>query len=857
MIHRSAFRLSLFLALVVLLANLSPAQINLQNAFPNLTFSNPVALAAPPDSSNRLFVVTQSGIIYVMPNRSSAETAKVFLDIHSKVVSGGEMGLLSIAFHPNYVSNGFFYVYYTVNNNVSGFPYASVVSRFTVSAANPDSAVASSEVVFMRINEPFNNHKGGQLAFSPRDGYLYLGLGDGGSEDDPQGNGQKMTTLLAKMLRIDVNAPSGSLQYTIPSDNPFLADTSTGVKGEIFAVGVRNPWRYSFDHLTGALWAGDVGQDLWEEIDTISIGKNYGWSLMEADNCYNPSSGCDTAGLTMPLVEYSHDSGCAVMGGYVYRGQSIPELYGYYVYGDYCNGYIWMMDSRAPSLATNYHLLSSGLNISAFGVDQYQELYVVSYGDGTIRKFISSTPHAPALLLPAKAQKNVPLSPTLTWSNPVNSIAFHFQVALDSLFHAVVVNDSTAGDTTFQVGPLAYSTRYYWRVNASSSGGTSAYSAVSNFRTSDSSAPPSPALIAPLTGATNEPSLLHLLWGSVANAEQYQCELSLDSTFASVALNDSAATDTTAATGSLIGDTVYYWRVRAANELGQGSYSSVWSFRTSIYSFARTLNQNWNLVSLPVLVSNPTASVVYPNAASPAYGYTGGAGYATSDSLQLLTGYWLKFADTTTVAIAGTQLYGDSAGVAVGWNLIGAISVPVVATSIESNPPGLVVSQFFGYVKGYTTSDSILPGRAYWVKSGESGTLYLSGGSSTLIKSRRKAGSVGPIFIQPTSELPPGPPTADGKISAAPIPKAFALSQNYPNPFNPVTSIQYDLPRAVHVLITLYNVLGQRMETLVDEDESAGYKSIQINASNFASGVYFYTIQAGDFFAVKKMLLAK
>jgi hypothetical protein len=421
----------------------------------------------------------------------------------------------------------------------------------------------------------------------------------------------------------------------------------------------------------------------------------------------------------------------------------------------------------------------------------------------------------------------------------------------------VVVNDSTVGDTTFQAGPLAYSTRYYWRVNASSSGGTSAYSAVSNFRTVDSITPTAPVLIAPLNGATNEPSLLHLQWGSVANAEQYQCELSLDSAFASAVLNDSAVTDTTVVSGSLLGDTVYYWRVRAANELGQGAYSAAWSFRTSIYSFARTLNQNWNLVSLPVFVANPSASIVYPNAASPAYGYTAGAGYATCDSLQQLTGYWLKYADTTTVAIAGSQSYGDSAVVAFGWNLIGSISVSVAAATIESNPPGLIMSQFFGYVKGYTTSDSILPGRAYWVKSGQSGTLYLTAGSSTLVKSRRKAGSIGPIYIQPTGELPPGPPTADGKISAAPIPKAFALSQNYPNPFNPVTSIQYDLPRAVHVLITLYNVLGQRMETLVDEDESAGYKSIQINASNFASGVYFYTIQAGDFSAVKKMLLAK
>src|ERR1700690_592881 len=215
------------------------AQVTLQNAFPNLTFSNPVSLCAATDTSDRIFVVSQDGIIYVFPNRTSATSANTFLDIRDSVVSGGGLGFFGLVFPPNYQSNGYFYIYYTVNNSVTGFPYASVVSRFSVSPSNPDSAIRNSEVVLMRINQPFSNHKEGQLAFGP-DGYLYIGLGDGGSGGDPFGNGQNKTTWLGKILRINVDSVSSGLQYSIPADNPLVHDTTTGVKKEIFAYGLRN-----------------------------------------------------------------------------------------------------------------------------------------------------------------------------------------------------------------------------------------------------------------------------------------------------------------------------------------------------------------------------------------------------------------------------------------------------------------------------------------------------------------------------------------------------------------------------------------------------------------------------------------
>lgn len=363
-------------------------QAMLRNAFPHLVFSAPVGLYAPPDSSDRIFVVTQGGVIYVFPNDPSVTKAKVFLDISDNVVSGGELGLLGLAFHPDYARNGYFFVHYTVSNSVEGYPYAVVVSRFRVSASDPDSAGRSSEVRFLRINEPFANHNGGAIAFGPLDGYLYMGVGDGGSGGDPYGNGQNCTVWLGKILRIDINAPSGGLKYSIPPDNPFANNPDASIKKEIYAYGLRNPWRFSFDHALNTLWVGDVGQDKWEEIDTVVNGGNYGWNITEATHCYSPSTGCNTSGIQMPLLEYSHaNNQCSITGGFVYRGSSISALAGYYVYADYCVGRIWAFDTRISPSATNHVLLNSGRSISSFGVDRNQELYVCSYNDGRILKF--------------------------------------------------------------------------------------------------------------------------------------------------------------------------------------------------------------------------------------------------------------------------------------------------------------------------------------------------------------------------------------------------------------------------------------------------------------------------------------
>ena len=356
-------------------------QAGIEQAFPNLTFNSPIDLQNAGDGTNRLFVNEQAGRIMVFQNSASTASAKVFLDIRSRVASGGEEGLLGLAFDPAYASNGYFYVNYTAPN-----PLHTVVSRFTVTSSDPDKADPNTEEFILQFNQPFSNHNGGQLAFG-KDGFLYISTGDGGSGGDPQGNGQSLSTLLGKILRIDVHNPSGGLNYGIPADNPFAGTTN---RGEIWAYGLRNPWRFSFDSYNGALWAGDVGQDAIEEIDIILKGKNYGWNIMEGNSCYNPSTNCNSTGLVPPIWEYPHSLGNAVVGGFVYRGTRTPELAGLYIFGDDGSGRIWALsyDGINPALTTE--LMHSSLSISAFGVDESHELCFCAL-DGKVYRFTATS----------------------------------------------------------------------------------------------------------------------------------------------------------------------------------------------------------------------------------------------------------------------------------------------------------------------------------------------------------------------------------------------------------------------------------------------------------------------------------
>jgi glucose/arabinose dehydrogenase len=343
------------------------------NAFPNLSFDQPVDLQHAGDNSGRLFVVERAGVIRVFNNESSTENTSVFLDIRGQVDDrGAEEGLLGLAFHPNYESNGYFYVNYTASD-----PARTVIARFQVSEQDHNEADTSTEQEILSFAQPYDNHNGGQLAFGP-DGYLYIAVGDGGSGGDPQGNGQNRGTLLGSILRIDVDGQENDANYAIPPDNPYTGNDE-GYREEIFAHGLRNPWRFSFDAETGRLWAGDVGQSSYEEIDIIENGNNYGWNIMEGTHCYEPSSGCDQSGLTMPVWEYGRNEGISVTGGYVYRGPALENLTGKYIYGDYGSGKIWALDDSDPENPTNVELLQADFSIPTFGVDAENKLYICGF----------------------------------------------------------------------------------------------------------------------------------------------------------------------------------------------------------------------------------------------------------------------------------------------------------------------------------------------------------------------------------------------------------------------------------------------------------------------------------------------
>lgn len=348
--------------------DLPPVRVTVERAFESLRFNRPVDMQVAGDGSNRLYVVEQAGRVLSFADDPAVSAADLFLDIRPRVSrSDNEEGLLGLAFHPRYSQNGYVYVYYSASS-----PRRSVLARLTASGGVVD---PESETVLMEVAQPYGNHNAGQLQFGP-DGYLYVSLGDGGAAGDPLDNAQNPTTLLGSLLRIDVDAASAGLPYGIPPDNPFAGD-GEGRREEIYAYGLRNPWRFSFDRETGWLWLADVGQSRFEEVNIVERGKNYGWDELEASRCFEPMEGCNESGLTRPIWSYNHSEGRSITGGYVYRGTRLPGLVGRYIYGDYVSGRIWALhyDGGAP---VNHLLAHTNLPISSFGQDSSGEVYILA-----------------------------------------------------------------------------------------------------------------------------------------------------------------------------------------------------------------------------------------------------------------------------------------------------------------------------------------------------------------------------------------------------------------------------------------------------------------------------------------------
>jgi glucose/arabinose dehydrogenase len=367
-------------------------------AFPILVFNQPVGIVSSHDGTNRLFVIEQAGIIRVFENSQTVAESTVFLNISNQVLFGGEQGLLGLAFHPNYATNGYFYIDYVAQN-----PLRTVIARYSVSPNNRNQALETSELVILEVNQPFSNHKGGQITFGA-DGYLYIGLGDGGSGGDPFGNAQNRSVLLGKILRINVDLQSQGRNYSIPPDNPYSGN-ALGYKEEIYAYGFRNPWRFSFDSPSGMLWVADVGEAQREEIDLVEKGKNYGWNIMEGTLTFSIGS---QIGLELPVWEYNRTEGTAVIGGFVYHGSTLTGLNSKYIYGDYGSGKIWALQYDEAAVPLNTLLSDTDLNISSFGVDEQNELYFCSL-DGKIY-LLNAIPNSPS----PNPSLTPPLNPTPT-----------------------------------------------------------------------------------------------------------------------------------------------------------------------------------------------------------------------------------------------------------------------------------------------------------------------------------------------------------------------------------------------------------------------------------------------------------
>lgn len=354
-----------------------PSAIELRPAFGAERFSAPLGLEIAPGSDS-LFIVEQGGKIFRLSETSRGVERTLFLDISRRVISRGERGLLGLAFHPRFLTNGTFFVHYSEAPTGD-----TVIARYRTGADRlGDSA---SEERILEVKQPYSNHNGGQIRFGP-DGFLYIGLGDGGSGGDPENRAQDRSTLLGKILRIDVDHTDPGLRYRIPVDNPFRGPNE---RGEIYALGLRNPWRFSFDRRSGALWAADVGQNAWEEIDRIEKGGNYGWNALEGNTCFKPRLFCSPERYQAPVHVYPHSEGASITGGFVYRGEALPSLIGRYIYGDFVSGKIWALSLDGK---TNELLLDTELTISSFGEDSQGELYVLAYGDGAVYRVVGVAP---------------------------------------------------------------------------------------------------------------------------------------------------------------------------------------------------------------------------------------------------------------------------------------------------------------------------------------------------------------------------------------------------------------------------------------------------------------------------------
>jgi uncharacterized repeat protein (TIGR03806 family) len=785
------------------------AEMELERAFSNLSFNQPVFLTAAGDSSDRIFVVEKRGSIKVFPNQDNVQGSIVFLDIAAKVnATNSESGMLSIAFHPQFPDSNKFYVYYNFGN------LNSRISEFRVSE-NPDSADENSERIILELAQPYTNHNGGQIAFGP-DGYLYIGFGDGGSGGDPLGNGQNLQTLLGAILRLDIDTHPDSAAYVIPPDNPFFGNDSRA-REEIWAWGLRNPWRFSFDRLTGQLWAGDVGQGKWEEVDLIERGKNYGWNIMEGFHCYLPASGCDTTGLTLPVTEYSHTVGRSITGGYVYRGSELPRLSGIYIYGDYALGTIWGLRYQNKLVSEQKVIAACPEAISSFGEDENGEVYVVGYA-GHLYRFKEKSGIPPVNTVPQTIAASG-LFKDIGTLTPADGL-------IEYTLNAPLWSDNTLKTRLLALpdtSKIVFSPDSAWHFPANAV-------IVKNFYLETELGNPATKKIIETRFLVRH--ALREQWDGFSylwNEEQtdavlledgYTRAFTIQAGDSSYVQNyyypsrDDCKACHTAAAGFILGPRtvqlnkqhLYINGIDSVPDNQLRSYNHIRLFTGDIgedYSqFPRMANpfdenEDIELRARSYLEANCS------NCHQP--GSSGRTNMDLRYDIPLEAAHLVNAAaELNDLGISGSERIKpgapDSSVVLLRMLNLGEFRMPPLATSLVDLAGTAVIRK--------------------WIE---------------------ELGAATGVDITNQSDFP----------------DRYYLYPAYPNPFNATTTIVYQLPAASHVKLEIYDIRGAKVATLVENKQAAGKHQVRWQADAYASGIYFYKLTTEEYSHTRKIILIK
>ncbi|NKB71824.1 MAG: hypothetical protein GKR89_32510 [Candidatus Latescibacteria bacterium] len=784
-------------------------EMQLVEAFPELFFERPIFLTHSNDGSNRLFAVEQSGVIRVFNNHRETSQTLIFLDIRSRVNDGpNEAGLLSVAFHPNYRDNGLFFVYYNTGN------LKTRISQFSVSA-NPDSAAVDSERILFELEQPAGNHNGGQIAFGP-DGFLYIGLGDGGGGGDPFRTGQDLTSLLATIMRIDIDSQDEGLEYAIPPDNPYVGNDQ-GWRPEIWAWGLRNPWRFSFDRVTGQLWAGDVGQNRWEEVDLIEKGGNYGWNRMEGFHCF--SGDCEPELFTPPVLEYDHDAGRSITGGYVYRGPRLPQLYGVYLYADFVTRRVWGLRWEEGQLVDNRLLAIVPGNVSSFGEDESGEVYVVTL-NGAIYRFEPADPEAPPGTIPATlAQSGLFADPT-TQSPAPGLIPYQVNAELWSDGAAKTRLLALPG-----ISQIDFSADGPWDFPANTV-------AVKNFYLEMEAGQPESRRI------VETRLLVKRARGPLWDGFSYMWN---DDGSDAVLLEGAASREYTIDDPQASGGTRSHRHDFPSRQQCAACHTPAAGYVLGLNTAQLNRDYDYDGVADNQLRSYNHIGL-----------FTDDIGEDTA-VLPRLPGPFAREADLAQRArayLAANCSQCHRPGGPVRTDLDLRFGTPLSQTQALGVPPTLAD---MGLVEPFL----IAPGQP------EQSALYLrllnlEPERMPPLASNRIDEAGAQLVAAWIESL--GDPTAIEKEND--LPQTFSLEQNAPNPFNSSTLIPFSLARAGHIDLALYNLAGQRVATLLNAYRQAGsYSFIWVGrdeqGQGLASGVYFYHLRLDGHLQRRKLMLVR